>query len=199
MSTKNQKPKTKNHYCHESSYIDDEVIIGSGTKIWHFSHILSNTTIGENCSFGQNCVVGPKVKIGNRVKVQNNISIYEGVEVEDDVFLGPSMVFTNVINPRAFIQRKEEFKKTLLKKGCSIGANVTVVCGVTIGEYALIGSGAVVNKDVNPYALMVGVPAKQIGWVGISGNTLQFNKDDVAIDITDSKKYKLKHDSIKEI
>ena len=172
--TRNQKPKTKNYYCHESSYVDDNVTIGPNTKIWHFCHILSNTTIGSNCSFGQNCVVGPKVKVGNGVKVQNNISIYEGVEVEDDVFLGPSMVFTNVINPRAFIQRKDEFKKTLLKKGCSIGANATIVCGVTIGEYALIGSGAVVNKDVKPYALMVGVPARQIGWVGISGSTLDF-------------------------
>ena len=121
------------YFAHESSYIDDNVTIGDNTKIWHFSHVLSNTKIGSNCSFGQNCVVGPKVTIGNGVKVQNNISIYEGVEVEDDVFLGPSMVFTNVINPRAFIQRKEEFKKTLLKKGCSIGANVTVVCGVYIG------------------------------------------------------------------
>jgi len=163
-----------NFFVHSSSFVDNNVIIGDHTKIWHFSHILSNTVIGSNCSFGQNCVVGPKVTIGNGVKVQNNISIYEGVEVQDDVFLGPSMVFTNVINPRAFIQRKEEFKKTLLKKGCSIGANVTVVCGITIGEYALIGSGAVVNKNVKPYALMVGVPAKQIGWVGISGNTLTF-------------------------
>jgi len=168
------------YFAHESSYIDENVIIGDNTKIWHFSHVLTNTIIGSDCSFGQNCVVGPKVTIGDGVKVQNNISIYEGVEVEDDVFLGPSMVFTNVINPRAFIQRKEEFKKTFLKKGCSIGANVTVVCGVTIGEYALIGSGAVVNKDVKPYALMVGVPARQIGWVGISGNTLTFdnNKDE---------------------
>ena len=121
-------------------------------------------------------MVGPKVSVGNGVKVQNNVSIYEGVEVEDDVFLGPSMVFTNVINPRAFIQRKEEFKKTLLKKGCTVGANATIVCGITIGEYALIGSGAVVNKHVKPYALMVGVPAKQIGWVGISGNTLSFEE-----------------------
>jgi len=168
-------------YLHPSSFIDNHLKIGTGTKIWHFSHILSGTTIGNDCSFGQNCVVGPKVNIGNGVKVQNNVSIYEGVEVEDDVFLGPSMVFTNVINPRAFIQRKEEFKKTLLKKGCSIGANATVVCGVTIGEYALIGSGAVVNKDVKPFALIVGVPARQIGWVGISGNTLEFT-DDVAED-----------------
>ena len=165
------------YFTHETAIIDNAVSIGEDTKIWHFSHILSDTNIGSNCSFGQNCVVGPKVTIGDGVKVQNNISIYEGVEVEDDVFLGPSMVFTNVINPRAFIQRKDEFKKTLLKKGCSIGANVTVVCGVTIGEYALIGSGAVVNKDVKPYALMVGVPAKQIGWVGISGDTLTFKND----------------------
>ena len=164
----------KSSFIHSSAFIDDNVQIGENTKIWHFSHILSGTTIGENCSFGQNCVVGPKVSVGNGVKVQNNVSIYEGVEIEDDVFLGPSMVFTNVINPRAFIQRKEEFKKTLLKKGCSVGANATIVCGVTIGEYALIGSGAVVNKDVKPYALMVGVPARQIGWVGISGNTLHF-------------------------
>jgi len=162
------------YFSHETAIVDDKVTIGDGTKIWHFSHILSNTTIGKNCSFGQNCVVGGNVTVGNGVKVQNNVSIYEGVEVEDDVFLGPSMVFTNVINPRAFIQRKEEFKKTLLKKGCSVGANATIVCGVIIGEYALIGSGAVINRDVKPYALMVGVPAKQIGWVGISGNTLEF-------------------------
>jgi len=166
-----------NYFAHETAIVDDNVSIGTETKIWHFSHILSGTTIGSNCSFGQNCVVGPKVTMGSGVKVQNNVSVYEGVEVEDDVFLGPSMVFTNVINPRAFIQRKEEFKKTLLKKGCSVGANATIICGVTIGEYALIGSGAVINKDVPPYALMVGVPAKQIGWVGISGNTLVFNDD----------------------
>ncbi len=170
------------YFAHESAYIDNDVNIGDNTKIWHFSHVLSNTTIGENCSFGQNCVVGPKVTIGNGVKVQNNISIYEGVEVEDDVFLGPSMVFTNVINPRAFIQRKDEFKKTLLKRGSTVGANATIVCGVTVGEYALIGSGAVINKDVKPYALMVGVPAKQIGWVGISGNTLTFDENNMARD-----------------
>jgi UDP-2-acetamido-3-amino-2,3-dideoxy-glucuronate N-acetyltransferase len=163
-----------NYFVHESSYIDEGVEIGDGTKIWHFSHILSNTKIGKNCSFGQNCVVGANVKVGDGVKVQNNISIYDGVEIEDDVFLGPSCVFTNVINPRAFIQRKAEFKKTLLKKGCSIGANATIVCGVTIGEYALIGSGAVVTRDVKAHALMVGVPAHQIGWVGIAGGTLKF-------------------------
>jgi len=187
--------QSTNIQIHESAHIDNNVKIGENTKIWHFSHILSNTTIGKNCSFGQNCVVGPKVKVGDGVKVQNNVSIYEGVEVEDDVFLGPSMVFTNVINPRAFIQRKDEFKKTLLKKGCSIGANATIVCGVTIGEYALIGSGAVVNKDVRPYALMVGVPAKQIGWVGISGNTLKFSENLVAED--EFATYELIDDNLK--
>lgn len=187
------------YFAHESAFIDENVSIGDDTKIWHFSHILSNTTIGENCSFGQNCVVGPKVKVGNGVKVQNNISIYEGVEVEDDVFLGPSMVFTNVINPRAFIQRKEEFKKTLLKCGCSIGANATVVCGVTIGEYALIGSGAVINRDVKPYALMVGVPAKCIGWVSKAGNTLDFDEKMQAIDSCDGSQYAIIDDELKEM
>lgn len=180
-----------NYFTHPSSFVDDGVIIGDNTKIWHFSHILSGSVVGSNCSFGQNCVVGPKVKIGNGVKVQNNVSIYEGVECEDDVFLGPSMVFTNVTNPRAFITRRDEFKKTLLKKGCSVGANATIVCGVTIGEYALIGSGAVVNKDIKPYALMVGVPAHQIGWVSKAGNTLKFDKNDIAIDDFDNTKYKL--------
>ena len=180
-----------NFFVHESSFVDNNVIIGANTKIWHFSHILSNSNIGSNCSFGQNCVVGPNVTIGNGVKVQNNISIYEGVEVEDDVFLGPSMVFTNVINPRSFIVKKEEFKKTLLKKGCSIGANATVICGVIIGEFALVGSGAVINKDVKPYALMVGVPAKQIGWVSKAGNTLKFNSDNIAIDNFDNSAYKI--------
>ena len=183
-----------NCLIHNSSYIDESVNIGKNTKIWHFSHILSGSNIGSDCSFGQNCVVGPNVNIGNGVKVQNNISIYEGVEIEDDVFLGPSMVFTNVINPRAFIKRREEFKKTLLRKGCSIGANVTVVCGVTIGEYALIGSGAVINKDVKAYALMVGVPAKQIGWVSKAGNTLKFDKNNNAVDSFDNSKYKIEND-----
>jgi len=183
-------------FFHESSYVDDNVNIGDNTKIWHFSHVLSETTIGENCSFGQNCVVGPKVKIGNGVKVQNNISIYEGVEVEDDVFLGPSMVFTNVINPRSFIVRKEEFKITLLKKGCSIGANATVVCGNTIGKYALVGAGTVINKDVKDFALMVGVPCKQIGWVSVAGNRLEFNDKNIAIDVFDNSKYKLENDEV---
>ncbi len=185
-----------NYFTHETAIVDENVIIGEGTKVWHFSHILSQTSIGSNCSFGQNCVVGPSVSIGDGVKVQNNVSVYEGVEVEDDVFLGPSMVFTNVINPRAFIQRKDEFKKTLLKKGCSIGANATIICGVTIGEYALIGSGAVINKDVKPYALMVGVPAKQIGWVGISGNTLEFKENEATDEFA---VYKLINDDLEVI
>jgi len=184
------------YFVHESSYVDNNVTIGDNTKIWHFCHVLKSTKIGKECSFGQNCVIGPNVTIGNGVKVQNNISIYEGVEIEDEVFLGPSMVFTNVINPRSFIVKKEEFKRTLLKKGCSIGANATVICGVTIGEYALIGSGAVVNKNIKPYALMVGVPAKQIGWVSKAGNTLKFDANNVAIDDFDKSKYKLNGDDL---
>lgn len=183
-------------FAHESSYIDENVNIGDDTKIWHFSHILSGSNIGTNCSFGQNCVVGPKVNIGNGVKIQNNISIYEGIEIEDDVFLGPSMVFTNVTNPRAFIVRRHEFKKTLLKKGCTVGANATIVCGVTIGEYALIGSGAVINRDVKPYALMVGVSARQIGWVSKAGNTLKFNENNEAVDSFDNSKYKIENDNL---
>lgn len=192
-------PNPSPFFLHPSSFIDDNVTIGENTKIWHFSHVLSGTSIGKSCSFGQNCVVGPKVKVGNGVKVQNNISIYEGVEVEDDVFLGPSMVFTNVVNPRAFIVRKEEFKKTLLKKGCSIGANATIVCGVTIGKYSLIGAGAVINKDVKPYALMVGVPARQIGWVSKAGNRLEFDTKNEAVDKFDNSRYKLENGYLKEI
>lgn len=186
-------------FVHKSSIIDKDVTIGEHTKVWHFSHILSGSHIGERCSFGQNCVVGPNVKVGNGVKVQNNISIYEGVEIEDDVFLGPSMVFTNVINPRAFIVRRNEFKKTLLKKGCTIGANATIVCGVSIGEYAMIGSGAVINRDVKPYALMVGVPAKQIGWVSKVGNTLEFDENGVATCKYDNSRYRVKKDSLMAI
>lgn len=178
-------------FIHPTSIVDDNVSIGIGTKIWHFSHVLSQTSIGERCSFGQNCVVGPKVTIGNGVKVQNNISIYEGVEIEDDVFLGPSMVFTNVVNPRSFIVRKDEFKKTLLKKGCSVGANATIICGITIGEYALIGAGSVVTKDVKPFEILYGVPAVHQGWVSISGNRLQFDNNNIAIDAFDNTKYKL--------
>ena len=154
----------KSYFVHESSYIDADVEIGTNTKIWHFCHVLSHTRIGSDCSFGQNCVVGPKVTIGNNVKVQNNVSIYEGVELEDDVFCGPSMVFTNVINPRSHVSRKHEYKKTLLKKGASVGANATVVCGCTLGRYCFVGAGSVVTKDVPDFALVVGNPARVHGW-----------------------------------
>lgn len=192
-----RKEKSK-FFVHESAFMDENVSIGNHTKIWHFSHILSGTKIGANCSFGQNCVVGGNVKIADGVKVQNNISIYEGVEIEDDVFLGSSMVFSNMINPRAFIVRREELKKTLLKKGSSIGANATIICGITIGEYALIGAGAVINKDVKSYALMVGVPAQQIGWVGKSGNTLVFVEGE-AVDDYDGKRYIVLDGDLEEV
>lgn len=161
------------YFLHESSYIDAGVKIGNGTKIWHFSHVLRNTEIGEGCILGQNVMIGPNVKIGNRCKIQNNVSIYEAVELEDEVFCGPAMVFTNVLTPRSFIERKVEFKKTLVKRGASIGANSTIVCGHTIGRYALVGAGAVVTKDVPDYALFAGVPAKRVGWVCRCGYTLK--------------------------
>ena len=178
-------------FVHDTSIVDENCEIGNDTKIWHFSHILSGSKVGSYCSFGQNCVVGPKVNIGNGVKVQNNVSIYEGVEIEDDCFLGPSMVFTNVTNPRSFIVRKEEFKKTLLQKGSSIGANATIVCGTKIGRYALVGAGSVVNKDVPDFALVVGVPAKKIGWVSVAGNRLHFSKENFAEDSFDRTCYQL--------
>ncbi len=165
--------KKLDYFVHPTSVIEEKVKIGPGTKIWLFSHILPNSVIGENCNIGQNVMIGPDVKIGNRCKIQNNVSVYPGVTLEDEVFCGPSCVFTNVINPRAFIERKDEFRPTLVKKGASIGANATIVCGHTIGRYALIGAGAVVTKDVPDYALMVGVPAKQIGWVCRCGVTLR--------------------------
>ena len=161
------------YFVHESSYIDANCSIGKGTKIWHFSHIMSNSRIGENCNIGQNVVISPDVVIGNNCKIQNNVSVYTGVVCEDDVFLGPSMVFTNVINPRAAINRKDEFRQTILKRGVTIGANATIVCGHTLGEYCLIGAGSVVTKDVPPYALMVGNPAKQIGWVNKEGEKVK--------------------------
>ena len=161
------------YFKHESSYVDEGAEIGEGTKIWHFCHIMSGAKIGSNCSLGQNVNVAGKAVIGNGVKIQNNVSIYDRVEIEDDVFCGPSMVFTNVINPRAFVERKTEYKKTVLKKGCSIGANATVVCGVTIGEYALVGAGSVVTKDVPPYSLVYGNPARVHGKVDKEGNILK--------------------------
>ena len=181
----------KDYFVHETAIVDDGVTIGKGTKIWCFSHILKNTKIGERCVVGQNCVVGANVTIGNGVKIQNNISVYDGVEVEDDVFLGPSMVFTNVINPRAFIERKHEFKKTLMKKGCSVGANATIVCGTTIGKYSLIGAGSVVTQDVPDFALVYGVPAKIRGWVSKNGYKLVFDKNGEAVDSSDCSRYLL--------
>ena len=168
-------------FAHETSVIDEGSSIGKGTKIWHFSHIMPDSIIGSNCIIGQNVMIAPKVILGNNVKVQNNVSIYTGVICEDDVFLGPSMVFTNVTNPRSTIQRKNEFKQTLVKKGASIGANATIICGNTIGEYALIGAGAVVTKNIPAYALVVGNPSKQIGWVSEYGHRLIFDKNGEAI------------------
>ncbi|MCG8571823.1 MAG: acetyltransferase [Spirochaetes bacterium] len=185
------------YYVHESSYVDQDVTIGPGSKIWHFCHILSQTTIGNNCSLGQNVMAGPKVKIGSNCKIQNNVSLYEGVELEDDVFCGPSMVFTNVSNPRAFINRKNEFKKTLLKRGCTIGANATIICGVTIGRYALIAAGAVITKDVPDFALMTGVPAQQKGWVCCCGNTLKISElNKITCQYCESK-FELKNNGLK--
>jgi UDP-2-acetamido-3-amino-2,3-dideoxy-glucuronate N-acetyltransferase len=156
-------------FIHESSYVDDNVSIGQGTKIWHFSHVLGHCRIGENCSFGQNVVIGPNVEVGHHVKIQNNVSIYEGVTLEDGVFCGPSCVFTNVTNPRAEIMRRDEFKQTLVKKGATIGANATIVCGNNLGRYSFIAAGAVVTKDVPDFALMVGTPAKRVGWMSKTG------------------------------
>ena len=153
------------YFVHESSYVDDGAIIGAGSKIWHFSHVMPGAVIGERCNLGQNVVVMPKTRLGNDVKVQNNVSIYEGVTLEDDVFCGPSCVFTNVINPRSHVSRKAEYKATLVRRGATIGANATIVCGVTLGEYAFIGAGAVITDDVPAYGLMVGVPARRIGWM----------------------------------
>lgn len=160
-------------FVHETAIVDNNVSIGKDSKIWHFSHVLGDSTIGEKCNIGQNVVIGPGVRIGNGCKIQNNVSVYTGVELEDEVFCGPSMVFTNVINPRAFIVRKNEYRKTLVKRGASIGANSTIVCGNTIGRYAMIAAGAVVSKDVPDFALVAGVPAKRIGWVCKCGVTLK--------------------------
>ncbi len=162
----------KKTYIHKTAIVDDGAQIGNGTKIWHFCHIMGTAEIGENCVLGQNVFVGNKAVLGNNVKVQNNVSVYEGVICEDDVFLGPSMVFTNVINPRSAVNRKNEFKSTLVKKGATIGANATIICGITLGEYCFIGAGAVIIKDVKPFALMVGIPARQKGWVSRSGAIL---------------------------
>ncbi len=188
-----------NYYVHPSSIIDDNCQIGEGTKIWHFSHVMSGAVIGNNCNLGQNVVVSPKVVLGNNVRVQNNVSIYEGVICEDDVFLGPSMVLTNVINPRSAVSRKQEFKTTLIKKGASIGANATIVCGNTINEYAFIGAGAVVTKDVPAYALIVGNPGRQVGWMSEFGQKLQFDKENKAVCSESGQEYILENAVVKRI
>jgi len=186
----------KNYFAHQTAVIDDNCTIGEGTKIWHFSHIMSNCTIGEKCNIGQNVVVSPQVILGKNVKVQNNVSIYTGVICEDDVFLGPSMVFTNVINPRSAVIRKDEYKQTIVKKGASIGANATIICGNNIGEYALIGAGAVVTKEVLPYALVVGNPSKQIGWISEFGHRLNFDDNGFAICKESKETYQLKNNKV---
>lgn len=168
------------YFAHPTAVIDEGCDIGAGVKIWHFSHIMPNCRIGENCNIGQNCVVLPEVVLGRNVRVQNNVSLYTGVTCEDDVFLGPSCVFTNVINPRSAFNRKSQYKSTLVKKGASIGANATIVCGIVIGEFAFVGAGAVVTKDVPPYALMVGNPARQTGWMSEYGHKLVF-RDKIAV------------------
>lgn len=180
-----------NYFKHETTIIDEGCSIGAGTKIWHFSHVMPGCEIGAGCNIGQNVVVSPGVVLGRNVKVQNNVSIYTGVVCEDDVFLGPSMVFTNVINPRSAVVRREEFKQTLVRKGASIGANATVVCGNEIGAYAMVGAGAVITKPVLPYALVVGNPARQIGWVSEFGNRLEFDEEGFAVCEESGDKYKI--------
>jgi len=187
--TSNFEPKTKpdsGFFVHESSYIDENVHIGKGTKIWHFSHVLSNSTIGQNCNIGQNVVIGPDATIGNQCKIQNNVSVFKGVTLEDGVFCGPSMVFTNIYNPRAEIVKMDQVRPTLVKHGTTLGANCTIVCGVTIGRYAFIGAGAVVIKDVQNHALVVGNPARHIGWACTCGERIS---DNLACSSCD-KKYK---------
>jgi UDP-2-acetamido-3-amino-2,3-dideoxy-glucuronate N-acetyltransferase len=170
----------KNYFVHESSYVDEPCEIGEGTRIWHFSHVMANSKIGRNCNIGQNVVISPRVLIGDNVKIQNNVSVYTGVELEDDVFCGPSMVFTNVVNPRSHVPRKDEYRKTLVRRGASIGANATIVCGHTIGRYAFIGAGAVVTRDVPDYAMVVGNPGRIAGWMCQCGVKLGFSRGDEA-------------------
>ncbi len=190
---------TNHYFSHPTAVIDDNCEIGEGTKIWHFSHIMSNSKLGKKCNLGQNVVISPDVVLGNNVKVQNNVSIYTGVICEDDVFLGPSMVFTNVINPRSAVNRRDQYSKTIVKKGASIGANATIVCGHNIGEYAFIGAGAVVTKDIPNFALVVGNPSKQIGWVSEYGHRLNFNDEGYAVCHESQQEYKLENNTVKRI
>ncbi|MBV4357833.1 acyltransferase [Pinibacter aurantiacus] len=184
------------YFAHSSSYIDEGCEIGEGTKIWHFSHLMPGCILGKNCNIGQNVVIMPDVVLGNNVKVQNNVSLYTGVVCEDDVFLGPSCVFTNVINPRSAISRKDEFQKTIVRKGASIGANATIICGVEIGRYAMIGAGAVVTKNVSAFSLVVGNPGRHAGWVSKCGHKLDFNKGNVAVCIETGEKYYLSDNAV---
>ena len=186
-------------FIHESAYVDADCQIGAGTKVWHFSHLMRGCHLGENCNIGQNVVIAEGVTLGRGCKVQNNVSIYQGVTCEDEVFLGPSMVFTNVLNPRAAVSRKSEYRPTLLKKGTTVGANATIVCGHTLGEYCLIGAGSVVTKDVLPFALMVGNPARRIGWVSRHGEKLQFDADGRAVCPATGEKYLLQDGTVKVI
>lgn len=189
----------KEFFVHETAIVDEGCKIGKGTKIWHFSHIMNGSEMGENCNIGQNVVVSPGVTLGRNVKVQNNVSIYTGVICEDDVFLGPSMVFTNVINPRSAINRKDQYYKTIVEKGATIGANSTIVCGNKIGSYAFIGAGAVVTKDVKPYALVVGNPARQTGWMSEYGHKLKFGTDGIAVCPESRDRYRLEDDHVIKI
>ena len=188
-----------NYFAHETAVIDDNCEINKGVKIWHFSHIMSSCKIGENCNIGQNVVVFPQVVLGKNVKIQNNVSIYTGVICEDDVFLGPSMVFTNVTNPRSGVNRRGQYTQTIVKKGASIGANATIVCGHDIGKFAFIGAGAVVTKEVPAYALVVGNPAKQIGWMSEYGHRLIFNENNIAICPESKEKYELKNEKVSKL
>lgn len=185
-----------NYFAHETAVVDEGCEIGNGTRIWHFSHIMPNSKIGENCNLGQNVVVSPHVRLGKNVKVQNNVSIYTGVLCEDDVFLGPSMVFTNITNPRSAVVRREQYEQTVVRKGATIGANATIVCGNDIGAFAFIGAGAVVTKEVKPYALVVGNPARHIGWMSEYGHRLDFNEDGIAICPESKEKYKLENEQV---
>ena len=189
----------KKYFAHESAVIDDGSVIGEGTKIWHFCHIMSDSEIGSECNIGQNVVISQKVKLGNNVKVQNNVSIYTGVTCEDDVFLGPSMVFTNVNNPRSAIIRRDQYLRTNVGKGATIGANATIVCGNNIGEYAFVGAGAVVTKDIPPFALVVGNPSKQIGWMSEYGHRLNFDANGIAVCPESKQEYKLTGNKVKRI
>jgi UDP-2-acetamido-3-amino-2,3-dideoxy-glucuronate N-acetyltransferase len=189
----------KEYFAHETAVIDEACSIGKGTKIWHFSHIMSRCIIGENCNIGQNVVISPEVILGRNVKVQNNVSIYTGVTCEEDVFLGPSMVFTNIINPRSRIIRKDQYAKTIVRKGASIGANATIICGNEIGEYAFIGAGAVVTKDVRPYELVIGNPGRQVGWMSEYGHRLKFDDNGIAECPESHEKYLLKEGKVSKL